>query len=162
MNVEVLRFSTDVHKFGSKRAPSTFNRDCGLLLMVFRVLRNRNGHSPANPWAAIQRKRAKNGRGRREFDDEELRRIFLTLERRAEGGRIAVWYSKAMPPEIRAQVLLDQMPRVLYNTMEFCQYQGLVSVANGIGSYSGSPNGAEPGTSGFLTYRPRGTMIAIR
>jgi integrase len=66
-------------------SPSTFNRYRDLLLMVFRVLRDRNGHSPANPWEAIQRKRAKNGHGRREFDDEELRRIFLTLQKRCEG-----------------------------------------------------------------------------
>ena len=71
-------------------SPSTFNRHRDLLLMVFRVLRDRNGHSPSNPWAAIQRKHAKNGNGRREFDDEELRRIFLTLEKRTEGIQL-VW-----------------------------------------------------------------------
>jgi integrase len=71
-------------------SPSTFNRHRDLLLMAFRVLRDRNGHSPPNPWAAIQRKRAKDCNGRREFDDEELRRMFLALERRTDGVQL-VW-----------------------------------------------------------------------
>lgn len=73
-----------------KVSPSTFNRYRDLLQLVFRVLLGKNGQSPPNPWAVIQRKRANNSRGRREFTAEELRRIFLTLQKRIEGRQL-IW-----------------------------------------------------------------------
>ena len=50
----VQAFAAD---WDTKGSPSTFNRERDLLLMVFRVRRDRNGHSPANPWAAIRLRR---------------------------------------------------------------------------------------------------------
>jgi integrase len=78
-------YAADLEKAVS---PSTFNRHRDLLLMVFKVLLARNGHGPANPWAAIRRKRTGDSRGRRAFTAEEIRRVFLTLRARVVGRQL--------------------------------------------------------------------------
>ena len=71
-------------------AASTFNHYHDLLSSVFRVLLVKTGYIQTNPWTDIQRKRSKMCRSRREFTEEELRRIFETLKKRIEGRQL-VW-----------------------------------------------------------------------
>jgi integrase len=71
-------------------AASTFNHHRDLLMTVFRVLLVKPGLIAKNPWEDIERKRSKNCKSRREFTAEEMRRIFVTLEKRIQGRQI-VW-----------------------------------------------------------------------
>ena len=80
---------------------TTYNRYVQLFRLVYRVLCDDLGLGiDANPWRGIQKKKANgNGHtGRRPFTDEELRRIFLTLQKRSEGRQI-VWAENGIAVE---------------------------------------------------------------
>ena len=75
------------------------------------------------------------------------------------GGRIAVW--SGVPQAKMDQYLISENVQGVVKGTTLAGYDGLISVAPGVGATNLPPGGAEAGTKLFFTWKPGGGMLIL-